>query len=60
MGVLFLLVSLFSVNPFDMNGNKFNDLVAALNGFNFFAFYKGFSISGPAYRRKTGRLLSRT
>jgi hypothetical protein len=40
------------VNPFDMNGNKLNDLVAALNGFNLFAFYKGYVISGPAYREK--------
>jgi hypothetical protein len=34
-----------------MNGNKFNDLVAALNGFNYFAFYKGYVINGPAYRK---------
>jgi hypothetical protein len=33
-----------------MNGNKFNDLVAALNGFNLFAFYKGYVINGPSYR----------
>lgn len=41
-----------AVDSYDMNGNKFNDLVAALNGFNLFAFYKGLSISGPAYRKK--------
>jgi hypothetical protein len=34
------------VNPYDMNGGKFNDLVAALNGFNFFAFYKGLPSRG--------------
>ena len=39
-----------AVNPYDMNGGRFNDLVAALNGFNFFAFYKGIVINAGAYR----------
>lgn len=38
------------VNPFELNGGKFDDLVAALNGFNFFAFYKGWVVNGAAFR----------
>lgn len=39
-----------NVNPYDMNGGKFNDLVAALNGYNYFAFYKGVAINAQVYR----------
>jgi hypothetical protein len=39
-----------AVAPFDDNGGKFDDLVAALNGFNFFAFYKGMVISASVFR----------
>ncbi len=41
-----------NVNPFDMNGGKFNDLVAAVNGYNYFSFYKGMTINASAYRQK--------
>lgn len=39
-----------AVNPYELNGGKFNDLVASLNGFNFFAFYKGQVINAVAFR----------
>lgn len=38
------------VNPLKLNGRKFNDLVAAVNGFNFYVFYKGQVINAAAYR----------
>lgn len=38
------------VNPYELNGKKFDDLVAAINGFNFFAFYKGQVVNGAAFR----------
>lgn len=39
------------VNTYELNGGKFDDLVAALNGFNYFAFYKGFVLNGDAFRK---------
>ena len=41
-----------NVNPHDMNGGTFNDLVAAINGYNYFAFYKGQTIHAASYRSK--------
>lgn len=41
-----------AVNPYDMNGGVFNDLVAALNGYNYYAFYKGQTIDASVYRAK--------
>lgn len=38
------------VNSYELNGKKFDDLVAALNGFNFYAFYKGQIVNGTAFR----------
>ena len=38
------------VNPYEMHGKKFNDLIAALNGFNFFAFYKGLVVNAATFR----------
>lgn len=39
-----------AVDSYSLNNNQFDDLVAALNGFNYFAFYKGYVISAAAYR----------
>jgi len=41
-----------NVNPFDLNGGVFNDLVAAINGYNYFVFYKGQTIHAASYRSK--------
>lgn len=39
-----------AVNSYDLNDGKFDDMVAALNGFNFYAFYKGGVINLNSYR----------